>query len=96
MLDTLREVSIKVAIAQESNEIQQSTPEPKPSSTKDEDIPTATSSMFPAASETPSEGASESSEVVKVTRSLRLDGSVSEFGGETDDEGNVLVRRRDH
>lgn len=96
MLDTLREISIKVAIAQGSNEIQQSTAEPKPSSTKDEDIPTATSSMFPAASETPSEGASESSEVVKVTRSLRLDGSVSEFGGETDDEGNVLVRRRDH
>ncbi|KAI6130281.1 hypothetical protein EDD16DRAFT_1689656 [Pisolithus croceorrhizus] len=96
MLDTLREISVKVAITQEVNEIQRSSPEPKPPSTKDEDIAMTTSSAFPAVSETPSEGASESSEVVKVTRSLRLDGSVSEYGGETDDEGNVLVGRRGH
>lgn len=95
MLDTLREISAKVAITQESGEIQQSRPE-EPSSTKDEDLPIVSNIVLPVVSETPSEAASECSEVVKVTRSLRLDGSVSEYGGETDDEGNVLVGRRDH
>ncbi|KAI6034998.1 hypothetical protein F5J12DRAFT_7781 [Pisolithus orientalis] len=96
MLDTLREISAKVTVAQESDEIQQPTPELKPSLAKEEDIPIETNKVLPSVLETPSEGTSETSEVVKVARSLRLDGSVSEYGGETDDEGNVLVGRRDN
>ncbi|KAG6336488.1 hypothetical protein ID866_2602 [Astraeus odoratus] len=98
MLDTLREISVKVVIAEKSTGIQGTTPEP--SSTvaelEEDEGPAVTNEVLSGVPETPSETTSESSEFIKAARGLKMDGSVSEYAAETDDEGNVLVGRRDH
>ncbi|KAL4076230.1 hypothetical protein V8B97DRAFT_47158 [Scleroderma yunnanense] len=92
MLNALHEISVKVTIAEESTELDESTPEPAPILNVQDQGP---NDVLPSAPETPSETTSESSDFTHATRSLRLYGSVSEYATETDDEGNVLVGRRD-
>ncbi|KIJ69926.1 hypothetical protein HYDPIDRAFT_104587 [Hydnomerulius pinastri MD-312] len=94
MLATLREISVKVAVdeGEKLSELSESTPEP-PSAEADLS-PSTTNEVVPGGPETPSEETpSEASESSKPARSLRQDGSVSEYGTETDDEGMVHVRR---
>lgn len=90
MLDALRDISVKVAITEESTKLDESTLEPVPTLKVE---PVVINEVLPSAPETPSETTSESSDFTHATRSLRLHGSVSEYATETDDEGNVLVGR---
>ncbi|KIJ20406.1 hypothetical protein PAXINDRAFT_160970 [Paxillus involutus ATCC 200175] len=97
MLATLRDISDKVATQEEekSADLSESTPEPTSADVVlgASTIPEVTPSIPETASEdTPSE-LSEASEAGRSARSLRLDGSISENGMETDDEGMVHVRR---
>jgi lysophosphatidate acyltransferase len=94
MLATLREISVNVATHDEdaSADLSESTPEP--TSTGAVPGPNTIEEVLPGVSETPSEKTpSETSEPSRSVRSLRQDGSVSEYGTETDDEGMVHVRR---
>lgn len=92
MLDALRDISVKVAIIEESTELE-STPEPAPNLKVQIEDPVTANEGLPSAPETPSEATSEFSDFTHATHSLRLHGSVSEYATETDDEGNVLVDR---
>lgn len=91
MLATLREISVKVEPQEDtkSKDLPELTPSPaeKPSAS------VATDNTVPGIPATPSEETpSETSEPSRSVRSLRPDGSVSEYG-ETDDEGVVHIRR---
>ncbi|KAF9226725.1 1-acylglycerol-3-phosphate O [Gyrodon lividus] len=97
MLAALREISVKVAIEEEDKSADLSGSTPEPTSTEAVLGPSTTNEVLPEevpempSEETPSEATS--SEPSRSVRNLRQDGSISECGTETDDEGMVHVRR---
>ncbi|KAH0839797.1 hypothetical protein J3R83DRAFT_742 [Lanmaoa asiatica] len=96
MLTTLRDISVKVESEEDHKprDLPESTPEPP--STEVSSDPAVTDDVVPGIPATPSEDTpSETSELSRSIRSLRPDGSVSEYG-ETDDEGMVHVSRPTH
>ncbi|KAH7887506.1 hypothetical protein F5I97DRAFT_838515 [Phlebopus sp. FC_14] len=90
MLATLHDISVKVETGEEETEkeVVETTPEPAAGGAE------AGHEDASGVPETPGdETTSEDSADSKPSRSLRQDGSVSEYGTETDDEGMVHVRR---
>ncbi|KAG1752513.1 uncharacterized protein EDB91DRAFT_1103005 [Suillus paluster] len=100
MLSTLRDISVKVASEEEMTTAEQ--PEMKtnlpPVEESDPKPATAVEVVSDDVPDTPSESSSEAPSVdAAMSRSsLRQEGSVSEYGTETDDEGMVVVGRHHH
>lgn len=99
MVENLREISVGLPNTQAKAASQEFEPEltPSPIEYADQGL-IVTNEIVAEVQYSPSEGTSEASasEIPRCARVLKLDGSVSEFGAETDEEGNVLVERRDH
>ena len=101
MLSTLRDISVKVASEEEMTE-QAEQPEMKtelPPVEEPDRTPGSTGEVVPdEVPDTPSESNSDESNVIDtpMSRSLKQEGSSSEYGTETDDEGVVVVGRQHH
>ncbi|KAG2156340.1 hypothetical protein DEU56DRAFT_766599 [Suillus clintonianus] len=99
MLSTLREISVKVASEEDTKAAEQ--PGMKPDSPPaEEPDPTSATAAEVVSDEVPDAPSEDDSEIPSVgsslSQSLRKEGSVSEYGTETDDEGMVVVGRQHH
>jgi len=97
MLTTLREISVKVTSEEDMKPADQ--PADSPAVEEPDPIPAAPVEVAPdEVPDVPSdEDGSETPSVdTSLSRSLRQEGSVSEYGTETDDEGMVVVGRQHH